>query len=88
MGFSGHFLARIQVEELVHLRSCQSVSDLQVLHDKHLPGDWLIHCRPRSHLSLWVHLVLKSHLGGEVKEKLGNGEEMTQGMYVICMRAP
>lgn len=65
MSFSRHFLARIQVEELVHLWGSQSVSNLQVLHNKHLPGDWLIHCWPRSHLGLRVHIMLKPHLVGK-----------------------
>lgn len=62
MRFSGHLLARIQVEELVHLWGSQSVSYLQVLDNKHLPRHRLIHCRPRSPPSLRVHIVLKPHL--------------------------
>lgn len=70
VGFSRHFFAGIQIEELVHLWGSQSVSNLQVLHDKHLPRDWLIHRWPRSHLGLWVHLMLKSHLGKKSKTRL------------------
>lgn len=62
MSFSRHFLAGVQVEELVHLRGSQSVSDLQVLHDKHLARDWLVDCWHGSHLALWVHVMLEPHL--------------------------
>lgn len=79
MGFSGHFLARIQVEKLVHLWGSQSVSYLQVLHNKHLPWDRLIYCWPRSHLGLWVHLVLKPHL--RRREKKGLWWRKTQCIY-------
>lgn len=36
MSLAGHFFAGVQVKKLVHLGARQSVSDLQVLHNKHL----------------------------------------------------
>ncbi|TNN56909.1 hypothetical protein EYF80_032899 [Liparis tanakae] len=43
----------------------QAVSNLQVLHNKHLSGDGLLRCRSSSRLALWIHLVLKPHLRGK-----------------------
>lgn len=43
-----HALAGVEVEELVDLRGGQSISNLQLLHDEHLPGERLLTTRAGS----------------------------------------
>lgn len=42
VGSAGHALTGVQVEELVELRGGQSVTHLQLLHNEHLPREWLL----------------------------------------------
>lgn len=65
VGRAGHLLAGVKVQELVHLGGGQSVSDLQVLDDEHLPGHRLVRRRPRGHRGLGVYLMLEPHLRKE-----------------------
>lgn len=70
-----HALAGVEVEEFVDLRGGQSISNLQLLHDEHLPGERLLTTRAGSRphwaralaiLPSYCHrigLVLEGHLG-------------------------
>lgn len=74
VGTARHALAGVEVEEFVDLRGGQSISDLQLLHDEHLPGERLLtaragtRCRWARALAIlpsychWIGLVLERHL--------------------------
>lgn len=59
-------LACVQMKELVDLGGGQAVSDLQLLNDEHLAGQWplfLLLARGPSYGCLfWVYFVLEAHL--------------------------
>ena len=63
MSFSRHFFTAIQVQKLIHLWCCQTISNFKILHDEHLPGDRVLQ---EARLAFWfawgVDLVLKLHL--------------------------
>lgn len=63
MSFARHFLAAIQVQELIHLRRGQPVSNLKVLYKEHLPGDWVLQEAGVALRLAWrVDFMLKLHL--------------------------
>lgn len=80
VGSAGHTLAGVEVEEFVDLWGGQSISNLQLLDDEHLPGERLLATRsdadPRCHwplpiLSCHCHrigLVLEGHLEDKQEE--------------------
>lgn len=86
-----HALAGVEVEEFVDLRGGQSISNLQLLHDEHLPGDgllttgegscqhwaWALAILP-SHCH-WIGLVLERHLGDR-RDKSGKHVTVCQNV--------
>lgn len=77
VGSARHALAGVEVEEFVDLWGGQSVSNLQLLNNKHLPGERLFatgtHTDHSCHWPLpirsshrpWVSLMLEGHLGNK-----------------------
>lgn len=63
MSFPRHFFTAIQVQKFIHLWRCQTIPNLQILHDEHLPGHRVLHEARRA---FWfagrVDLMLKLHL--------------------------
>lgn len=59
-------LTRVQMKELVDLRGGQSVSDLQLLNNEHLSGQWplfqLLARVPPWGWLFWVYFMLEAHL--------------------------